>query len=138
MQFKKPKPLNYEQTVRFHGHDGPFLALGYRLGRYLTKQLRPRGIMGLEIAARMRKQKPYTCLLDGLQCSTFATLGKGNIRVENIAREHIVVKARVGKRSLTCTITEQAWNTCFTALDLRKAARKIMRMPISELWHMQK
>ena len=138
MRFRKPKHLTYPETVRFHGHDGPFLALGYQLGKYLSKQLKPRGIMGLRISAHLRNRKPYTCLLDGIQCSTFATLGKGNIRVRNVAREHIVVKATSGKKSLKCTITERAWSICFTALDLERSARRILRMPITELWCIRK
>ncbi len=93
--------------------------------------------MGLEIIAKMRKQKPHTCLLDGIQCSTFATLGKGNIEVRGIAGDIIVVNVKAGKKLLKCTITERAWNVCFTALDLERAARRILRMPIKELWRIQ-
>lgn len=138
MRFRRPKNLDYRETVRFHGHDGPFLALGYRLGKFLTKQLKPKGIMGLYITAKLRKQKPYTCLLDGLQCSTFATLGKGNIRVSDVAGELIMINVKAGKRVLRCTITERARDICFTAEDLERAARRILRMPIAELWQIQK
>lgn len=94
--------------------------------------------MGLYITAKLKKQKPYTCLLDGLQCSTFATLGKDNIEVKAVAGELIVINVKVGKRVLRCTITERARDICLTAEDLERAARRILRMPIAELWRMQK
>lgn len=138
MRYRRPKHLEYGETVRFHGHDGPLLALGYRLGKYLMKKLRPKGIMGLEITAELRRQKPYTCLLDGLQCSTFATLGKGNIKVKNVAREHIRISVKAGKRVLRLTITDRAQKICFSAHDLERAARRILRMPSAELWQIEK
>ena len=83
MKHRRPRPLSYSETVRFHGHDGPFLALGYRLGKFLMRLLKPRGIMDLKITVKTKMKKPYTCILDGLQCATFATLGKGNLAAKH-------------------------------------------------------
>ena len=134
MKRRRPRNLNYAETVRFHGHDGPFLAVGYRLGRYLVKELRPQGIMGLRITVKTRMRKPLTCVLDGLQCSTFATFGKGNLIAKNVTRRGILVCVEKGTRVLEFRMTPKAWDVCCTAVDLEKAARKILRTPIDELW----
>ncbi|MDH4210144.1 MAG: formylmethanofuran dehydrogenase subunit E family protein [candidate division WOR-3 bacterium] len=134
MRFKKLRNLSYQDTVRFHGHDGPFLALGYRLGRYLVKTMKPRGIMDLTITVKTKVMKPYTCLLDGLQCSTFATMGKGNLFVASHAGDDILVEIKKGKLARQYRMTRKAWDICIHAEDLPRAARQIRRMPIAELW----
>lgn len=134
MKNKRPRNLSYDEAVRFHGHDGPFLALGYRLGRYLVRSLKPEGIMDLEITVKTRMKKPWTCLIDGLQCSTIATLGKGNLRTENISGNDIFVHAQSGKRKLNLRMSRTAWELCRSVTDLEKASRRIMRVPVNMLW----
>jgi len=134
MRFKRPKNLSYQETVRFHGHDGPFLAIGYRLGRHAIKVMKPRGIMDLTITVRTRVVKPYTCMIDGLQCSTFSTTGKGNMLVVNNKGDEIVVEIRKGKVMRRYAMTRRARGFCVNTEDLHKSARRIRKMPIAELW----
>jgi formylmethanofuran dehydrogenase subunit E len=138
MRYRKQRVLSYADAVRFHGHDGPFLAVGYRLGRFLTKALEPKGIMGLQIRVRTKIKKPYTCLIDGLQCSTFATIGKGNIAVVGNNKKNISVHVQCGRKTARFAMSTFAWDICLRAEDLEKAARKILRTPTHELWEQQK
>jgi formylmethanofuran dehydrogenase subunit E len=135
MNRKRPRPLSYRETVRFHGHDGPFLALGYRLGKFLTGLLKPRSIMDLKITVKTRMKKPYTCILDGLQCATFATLGKGNLVPENVDGSDIFVHVRKGRQVLKFRMSRLSWEICAQADDLEKAARRVLRTAVEELWH---
>jgi formylmethanofuran dehydrogenase subunit E len=134
MIFRRPRSLSYEETIRFHGHDGPFLALGYRLGRFLVRTMKPAGVMGLRITVRLKTKKPHTCMLDGLQCSTLATLGKGNLLVQRSWGRGITVYVNMGRRMRTFRITPLALDICFDAIDLKKAARRILRMQARDLW----
>jgi formylmethanofuran dehydrogenase subunit E len=129
MKHKKPKHLTYLETIRFHGHDGPFLALGYKLGRLIVNQLKPKGIMDLTVTVRTRLEKPYTCLIDGLQCSTFATLGKGNMRTNDRRTNIISVTAARNTKKLQILVNYQTMRICQTDGDLRKAARLIFKTP---------
>lgn len=134
MEFKRPKPLTYAETVRFHGHDGPFLALGYCLGRRLLRDLKPAGIMGLRLTVKTKLEKPYTCILDGLQCSTLATYGKRNLlAIQSRARDTRVL-VQAGRRRMTYRMTSDAWDLCVDQDDLAKASRKVRRAPIHTLW----
>ena len=135
MKFPRPKILSYQESIRFHGHNGPFLALGYKLGKYLNRTLRPQGIMNFRITITTRIQKPYTCIIDGLQCSTFATLGKANMMVKKSRSKDIRVSVKKGKATYNYKITEKAMGICLNAEDLNKAAKKIFRTPAAELWH---
>ena len=112
MRFSKPKPLSYEDTLRFHGHDGPFLALGYRLGRHAVRLLKPRGIMDLKITVKTRIEKPFTCIVDGLQCSTFATLGKGNLVLIGHSANSVMVEIEKGRVFRQYKMTRKAWDIC--------------------------
>lgn len=134
MEFKRPKPLTYAETVRFHGHDGPFLALGYRLGRHLLEELKPNGIMGLHLTVRVTLEKPYTCILDGLQCATLATYGKRNIKAVQSRSGHISVDVQAGPRRLTYRMASAAWTLCMNQKDLVKAACRVRRAPLDDLW----
>jgi formylmethanofuran dehydrogenase subunit E len=138
MKYKRPKPMTYPDTIRFHGHDGPYLALGYKLGRLITNRLKPQGIMGLTVTVKTHLQKPYTCLIDGLQCSTFATLGKGNLRFKDCRAGFISVTVVCKKKKLKILVTSRAMKICQTDGDLKKATRLIFKTPDRILFALRK
>ncbi len=74
---KKKIPL--KQAIDFHGHLGPYLVLGLLMGKYALSRLRARAHFGLRVKVWGAKDKPRSCLIDGLQLSTGCTYGKGNI-----------------------------------------------------------
>ena len=133
---RRPEVLGYRETIRFHGHNGPFLALGYKLGKSLVKKFKPKGIMGFKITVKTRLEKPFTCVIDGLQCSTFATFGKRNMSIKNSHSENIVIFVETQKRKYTYKITKKAMDICLTADSLDKAAQKIFKTPAVTLWRM--
>lgn len=137
MRIKKTQGLTYSETIRFHGHNGPFLALGYKLGRFLVKKLKPKGIMDLKITVQTRFEKPFTCLIDGLQCSTFATLGKGNMIIKNSRNTMITVIVEKNNKFCRIQITKETINRCLEAKDLEKAANRIFRTSIKSLWKVE-
>ncbi|MGQ9462006.1 MAG: formylmethanofuran dehydrogenase subunit E family protein [Candidatus Fervidibacter sp.] len=79
-----------EAAKAFHGHLGPYLTLGLRLGNYALKTLRARKHFGIKVIIHCPPQPPPSCMVDGLQISTGATYGKRNI--ELIPSEEIVVQ----------------------------------------------
>jgi len=130
----RPKNLTYAETVRFHGHNGPFLALGYRLGRYLVEKLQPVGIMDLRITVEARLEKPYTCIVDGLQCAACTTIGKGNIVVKKGHRKGITIFVEKGSTGYRVEISKEAVNLCLSAKHLAQAANKIFKLSVNKLW----
>ena len=89
-----------------------------------------------KITIETKTQKPWTCLIDGVQCSTFATLGKGNLVVKDSPENDILVHAQKGNRVLRLRMSQTAWAICNNAVDLERAARRVMRTPIDALWDM--
>ena len=68
------------EAIDFHGHLGPYLVLGLLMGKYALKNLKAEKYFGLTIKVKGAYTKPESCLIDGLQLSTGATFGKGNIK----------------------------------------------------------
>jgi pyrimidine-specific ribonucleoside hydrolase len=69
-------------TDEFHGHLGVFSIVGAKMG------IRAREFFGigtdlLEIKTYAGSTEPYSCMNDGLQVSTGATLGQGSIHLIN-------------------------------------------------------
>jgi formylmethanofuran dehydrogenase subunit E len=75
--------ISLRQAARFHGHLGPYLVLGVLAGEIALKKLKCRKYFGLDIKIFGANKKPKSCLIDGLQLSTGATYGKGNIEKLN-------------------------------------------------------
>jgi formylmethanofuran dehydrogenase subunit E len=85
-----PKP-NYEAkksdsawlqtTVQFHGHLGPAIVAGARLGMAGVRAVDAKGYFDVEIVCEGPFVKPpKSCFLDGIQVGTGATLGKRNLK----------------------------------------------------------
>jgi len=76
-----PKYFPPEWAFEFHGHQCPFMPLGYRMGILAMEK------MGLErekdhtlhIIAELGVGHPQSCLMDGMQAATGATFGKALI-----------------------------------------------------------
>ena len=68
-----------EKLGMFHGHVGPYVVIGLRLGEYALEVLGANSHFGIEAFVRCAGRTPESCLLDGIQFSTGCTLGKQNI-----------------------------------------------------------
>ncbi len=75
--------LSEEEAKKFHGHLGPYLLLGYIAGKYAVDKLRPKNEFELKAMIKCPLKTPFSCAIDGLQCSSSCTFGKGNIKVED-------------------------------------------------------
>ncbi|HTZ11819.1 MAG TPA: formylmethanofuran dehydrogenase subunit E family protein [Candidatus Margulisiibacteriota bacterium] len=77
------KRITLSQGIEFHGHLGPYLVLGLLAGEFALKKLKANKYFGIQVAVYGAGKKPKSCFIDGLQLSTGATYGKGNIRKLN-------------------------------------------------------
>jgi formylmethanofuran dehydrogenase subunit E len=70
------------KAAEFHGHLGPYLVIGLRMGLLAKGLLGADGMNGLSAGLETGQLPPISCVADGVQISTLCTLGKGNIRIE--------------------------------------------------------
>ncbi|PIP18903.1 MAG: hypothetical protein COT38_04725 [Candidatus Omnitrophica bacterium CG08_land_8_20_14_0_20_41_16] len=95
--------ISLKEAIKFHGHLGPYLVLGIRAGELALKKLKCKKYFGLEVEIYGVEEKPKSCLIDGLQLSTGATFGKGNIC--KIKAKNIKIIARNLKNNKEVTIS---------------------------------
>jgi pyrimidine-specific ribonucleoside hydrolase len=69
-------------TDEFHGHLGVFSIVGAKMG-IKARELFGVGADMLEVTTYTGTKPPYSCLNDGIQVSTGATLGMGTIHLAN-------------------------------------------------------
>ena len=80
----KKRTLNNKlekRAIEFHGHDGPFMTIGLRMGLLALEMLDCKGWFDLSCEARLKWNPPDSCVIDGIQSSTGCTMGKKNITV---------------------------------------------------------
>lgn len=87
-------PDDLRRLSDFHGHLGPYVLLGYRMGLVARKYFPGRFYATLFTGT----EPPISCLIDGVQFSSCCTLGKGNLTVKEGGRP--TVRFYDGIRSL--------------------------------------
>jgi hypothetical protein len=86
------------RIASFHGHLGPYVVLGYRMGLLARKVTGTAGYFDIEARPSTRGKPPESCFVDGIQLGTGATTGKGNLKVETAdAPPFATFAARGGK-----------------------------------------
>lgn len=97
-------------TNELHGHLGIYALLGVKMGVLALEQFAV-GDQELQVISYAGHQPPLSCLNDGLQVATGATLGHGTIRISDhrhTTPEALFAKGRRSVRiSLKGSVTEQ-------------------------------
>lgn len=78
-------PEDLKGLVNFHGHLGPYVLLGYRMGLIARKYFPGKFYATLFTGT----EPPMSCLIDGVQFSSGCTLGKGNLNVKEGGRPKV-------------------------------------------------
>ncbi|MBU1906182.1 MAG: formylmethanofuran dehydrogenase subunit E family protein [Candidatus Omnitrophica bacterium] len=131
------RKITLTEAIKFHGHLGPYLILGLRAGELALKELKCRKYFGLRVKVWGASLRPKSCLIDGLQLSTGATYGKGNITKFNGSIIKLVVKDRDNSKKVTLTFKEdlvKELNGVKTHSESESLARMIYRTSNSKLF----
>lgn len=87
-----------DRAVEFHGHQGPFMIVGLKMGLTALKLFKARGWFDMTCIMDLPFTPPYSCVIDGVQVATGCTMGKRNIEVrdrEGISGEFTTDKGRI-------------------------------------------
>ena len=98
-----------EKAVDFHGHLGPFLILGIRMGLIAQSLLKPQGQNDMTVVMLVKPDPPESCTVDGVQVASGCTLGKGTIDISE-ASDRIVGKFRARNGRCTIAVATQVLN----------------------------
>ncbi|MDD5155321.1 MAG: formylmethanofuran dehydrogenase subunit E family protein [Candidatus Omnitrophica bacterium] len=99
--------ISLNEAIKFHGHLGPWLVLGLVMGEYALKKLKANKYFGLKVKVWGANRRPKSCLIDGLQLSTGATYGKGNIRKVSSDKVMVDFSGSGDKRGIVCILNKR-------------------------------
>lgn len=92
-----------QSVEAIHGTAGPFAVAGYRMGRRALDELGLlKGSFALDVQHEAPAEVQWSCIVDGLQAATGASLGKLNlhmsvVRDQNAVRSYVVNRENGGK-----------------------------------------
>lgn len=86
---KEKLKLAIKNAEKLHGHLGPFLVIGVRIGSIAKRILNPniRENNKLRVTAKIPLVTPFSCILDGIQATTQCTIGNQKLRIENSQKQ---------------------------------------------------
>jgi len=131
-----------EKATDFHGHFGPFLVIGIRMGLIGVRQLEAKKYgEKLRVTAMLKHSVPFSCVIDGIQVTTKCTIG--NKKLKLIDSSGIAAKFELEhKGQVTVMVNPVAFNRLKRRLlsenvppeEMEKLARMVASMPEEELF----
>lgn len=73
-----------ENAAKLHGHLGPFLVIGVRMGEMAKRHLDvdEKNSRGLQANIKTPLSTPFSCVIDGIQATTSCTVGNQKLKIE--------------------------------------------------------
>lgn len=143
---KKEEKENTETWVKaaadFHGHLGPFLVIGVRMGLIGLREFQAnRGDLRLHALTTLERAVPFSCTIDGIQVVTQCTVGNGRLQIKN-AKNKVAARFQLNKKGeVTVTLKPSKLDELKNALPATarsyrniQLARKIASLPEGELF----
>jgi formylmethanofuran dehydrogenase subunit E len=120
----------------FHGHVGPYVVLGYRMGMLARRILESPGYFDMTVAVESPLQPPPSCLIDGIQLGSGCTTGKRSLTVEEgtIGRATFQTKAGSTVRIALRPEVPDRVGRCIEEMGVDEAGRKFLECPEEELF----
>lgn len=127
----KGRDLNerLEFAANLHGHFGPFLTLGVRMGLYGLRKLGVRkGNTDLHVIVRLRYATPVSCILDGVQSSTQCTIGNTRLTWKNSEEIGARFKLESSKRQIEVLVKPSVLQELKLRLEVKPSDEEIRRI----------
>jgi formylmethanofuran dehydrogenase subunit E len=127
-------PREIEEAARFHTHLGPFLVIGLRMGRVVTRHLGEKPF-SYRVIAHTGRVPPYSCTVDGIQMATPCTTGNACLEVtgERLMAIDAIAEDDALRVALRPEVFESIENDC-TEGDQEAFAMRLWDMPDEELF----
>jgi len=78
--YNRVKEYSVAELAAFHGHLGPYIVIGYRIGRYAREHF-CNDPFELHATIYCTGKPPESCIVDGVQLGSGCTFGKRNIEI---------------------------------------------------------
>lgn len=135
-----------EKAVDFHGHLGPFLVLGVRMGLIGIRELEAKkGNPKLRVTVMTKPSVPFSCVIDGIQAATKCTIGNRKLRLRNspktVSAKFQILEGNIVTVTLNPAKQEELEKLLSKPASFQrteKIARNIISMPEKELFKVKK
>ena len=131
-----PKNVNLDEMIErgtyLHGHLGPFLVAGIRMGLLALEILESSGYFGIRAESDTGSVAPLSCLSDGIQIGAGCTVGKGNLTVSDVRLPRARFYAE-GRAGVEITLREDALDQ-FRSAALNEESIKTKNRPLEDLF----
>jgi len=132
-----------ERAAQFHGHLGPFLTIGVRMGIIGLKRLGNPRANSLMITASLPLQVPFSCIIDGLQVSTNCTIGNQLLSLKDSSTIQVKLERKDNGQAITIALNESVLKKLRAQLpktgvpngQVRELAWMIAKIPEEELFN---
>jgi formylmethanofuran dehydrogenase subunit E len=127
-----------EDAEKLHGHLGPFLVIGVRIGAIAQKTLKEK----MHAAVKVPFSTPFSCVIDGVQATTKCTVGNQRLKIEDSKREIVAYfKAPNPSKTLKITVNQKTVDEILRKFSegasSEELAWEIARKPEHELFEIE-
>jgi formylmethanofuran dehydrogenase subunit E len=134
-----------KEAEKFHGHLGPFVVIGVRMGKIAKRILNSTDSENdaLQVTAEVPLIIPFSCILDGIQIATQCTVGNQKLRIKNSLKDITAYfqNTKLGKTlkiSVNQKMTETLIDKLSKGFQNEKLAWEIARTPENQLFLIEK
>lgn len=108
--------MKFKDIVKFHGHECPGLAIGYRMTLAAMEHFSLKRSEDEELVAIVEND---ACGVDALQCLSGCTFGKGNLHFKDYGKQVYTIYSRLNKNGVRV-----AFNDAKIPPDIREDRNK--------------
>jgi formylmethanofuran dehydrogenase subunit E len=133
-----------EKAAEFHGHLGPFLAIGIRMGLLGLKKMGKKKDDRITVDVSLPLHVPFSCIIDGIQFSTHCTIGNQKLSVNDSDSIQIKFKRENDRVQVTITLNKSIFKEIKSELlkedmseeEVQRLAWVIASIPEDKLFKM--
>jgi formylmethanofuran dehydrogenase subunit E len=128
-----------KRAVEFHGHLGPFLVIGVKMGLLGRNAFND----GCSVEVRTSCYPPLSCVIDGVQVSSGSTVGNGRLVVKDADSEVSAFFKGNGGGSLKILLKNEVrtdlLETCKRAgkAELETVAHRMVEAPMEKIFALE-
>jgi formylmethanofuran dehydrogenase subunit E len=122
----------------FHGHLGPYVVVGYRMGKIANEKLGSDPFTKKAVVWTGTKP-PISCMIDGIQLGSGCTAGKGNLEIKNKNTPKATFSNNNGK-NIEINLKETIRNEIDTTVNeenITRYSEKLFRKKNQELFEIK-
>lgn len=133
--------LLIEDAAKLHGHLGPFLVIGVRMGDVAKRHLDidDKSSRRLQASIKTPLFTPFSCVIDGIQAATSCTVGNQKLKIDKSTKEitarfKLLDSDKTMKISVNPKVAETLIEEMSKGVNVEQLATKIARMQEEQLF----